>query len=152
MTLPVQLSEHLSLAEFSTDSPTARQHGIDNTLPEELLDEALRTAQMFERVRAELGSNAVHVDSGYRCLALNRELGSKDTSDHPKAMALDIKCPGFGSAYQVAKHLESIMDELGIGQLIYENTWVHISSRAPEKAINKVLTVRPGMYVVGIQL
>jgi hypothetical protein len=45
------------------------------------------------------------ISSGYRCLALNRAIGSSDTSDHIKAMAADFRAPAFGSPLEVSKAL-----------------------------------------------
>lgn len=146
MTMPEQLSDHLSLAEFTITG----QRGLDNSLPPELLSEALITAQLLERVRSSLGNKPVLVSSGYRSPAVNKAVGSGPGSDHPKAMAFDFICPGFGTAYDVAKHLAVLADHLGIGQLIYEQTWVHASTRRPSNPVNRILTMKNGNYTSGI--
>jgi zinc D-Ala-D-Ala carboxypeptidase len=150
----VKLSTHFMLSEF-TESDTARRLGIDNSLPDALLPMAMATAQMMERVRRALCYRAdaeipILVTSGYRCEALNRAIGSTGR-DHPLMLAVDFKAPVFGTPLQVCKALLPQMDALGIGQLIYEHTWVHVSSRKPEKTINRVLTLqgRAG-YAAGI--
>lgn len=33
------------------------------------------------------------------------------------------------------------LDELGIGQIINELTWVHVSTRAPLKPIHRIITI-----------
>lgn len=142
----MMLSPHLSLAEFIVTN----HRDIDNTLPHELVDTAMNTADMVERIRSMLGNKPIIVSSGYRCLELNRVIGSADTSDHLKALAVDFICPGFGTAYEVAKHLSDKVDSLGIGQLIYEQTWVHCSTRKPSKDVNRILTMRNGKYTVGV--
>ncbi|MES2910638.1 MAG: D-Ala-D-Ala carboxypeptidase family metallohydrolase [Pseudomonadota bacterium] len=144
----MNLSPHLSLAEFTMTG----HRSLDNTLPTALMPEAERTAQLLERVRSALGDKPILVTSGYRSPAVNAAVGSGPGSDHPKAAALDFHCPGFGSAYEVAKHLEPLVDQLGIGQLIYEQTWVHISTRMQAKAVNRVLTMRNGNYTPGVNL
>lgn len=141
-----QLSEHFSVAEFSTDSPKAKELGIDNSIPQELAQDALKTALMAERVRAQLSEEAGHdvpmkINSAYRSLLLNRAIGSKDTSDHLKMLAIDFVAPAFGTPLEVARALVPHMDAIGIGQVIYERGWCHISRRSPDKAVNKIITL-----------
>ena len=142
------LSAHLTVAEF-TESDTAARLGIDNSLPDELLEAAQATGAMLERVRAALGT-AMLVSSGYRCKALNHAIGSGPGSDHPKAEALDFRSPDFGKPLAICQALEPKLIELGIGQLIFEHTWVHISTRAPVNPANAVLTLAGTGYVEGI--
>jgi hypothetical protein len=143
----MNLSEHFTYAEF-THSETAQRIGVDNDIPVELLHNAQATAAMLERIRAFLGC-PMTVTSGYRCLAVNRALKSKDTSDHVHALACDFVCPPTPPLL-IAQRLAAVMDELQIGQLIYEHTWIHVGVSVPEKANNRVLTVQPWGYSTGI--
>lgn len=152
----MNLSRHFSLKEF-TNSDTAARMGINNDLPIDLLEQARKTAEMMERIRAHLGKLAdkeipIHITSGYRCLALNRAIGSKDGSDHVKAAAVDFKAPAFGNAHQTALALVPLMDELQIGQVIYEfGSWVHVSTKLPERLFNRILTADVRGYTLGIK-
>jgi len=156
-----QLSPHFSLDDFERSSK-AQSLGIDNRVPNMLLREALETAEMMERIREFLTTTAgkdvpVIVTSGYRCLPLNRAVGSSDTSDHVKMLAVDWRAPSFGTPYDVCKALSKVVDQLGIGQLIHEyprglpEAWVHTSSRKPDKPVNRVITITPKGTVVGVQ-
>jgi zinc D-Ala-D-Ala carboxypeptidase len=151
----MKLSEHFSVDEF-TQSDTAKRLGIDNSLPPELLLHATATASMLEAIRAYLSAQAgkeipVNITSGYRCEALNKAIGSANTSDHIKAYATDIKAPAFGSALTVSRALAPKMDALGIGQIIYEfGSWVHVSSRKADKTINRMITINKSGVHVGI--
>lgn len=144
----MNLSEHLTLEEF-TASDTATRLGIDNDLPLELVGAAKDTAAMLERVRVALGT-PILVSSGYRSPTLNAAIGSGPASDHPKATALDFRAPGFGTPLDICKALQPRMQELGIGQMIFEHTWVHISTRAPASPVNAVLTLAGKGYLPGI--
>ena len=147
----MKLSENFDLGEF-TASDTAARKGIDNTLPRELLPAALATAEMMERIRAVLGGKAIIITSGYRSPALNTAIGSTHTSDHPKALAVDFRCPEFGTPYEVAKHLAGKIDGLGVGQLIHEfGSWIHCSTRMPARAPNRVITISARGTELGIQ-
>lgn len=149
----MNLSLHLTADEF-TRSNTATRLGIDNDLPIELLPNAQATADMLERIRAYLSSQAaktvpILVSSGYRCRALNDAIKSTG-KDHPQARAIDFTAPAFGTPFEVCQALAPCMDALGLGQLIFEHTWVHCSTRTPDKFINRILTVRGKEYVAGI--
>lgn len=148
MNMADRLSPHLTLAEF-TESDTAARLGIDNSLPGNLLEAARTTGLMLERIRAVLGAPML-ISSGYRCSVLNKAIGSGPSSDHLKAQALDFRAPGYGTPLKICKTLLPHMTELGIGQMIYEYTWVHVSSRSPNNSANTALTLLCTGYVVGI--
>ena len=134
------MTPHFSLAEF-TASDTAARLGIDNSLPDELRDNAEQTLQMMERIRLHINA-PITITSGYRCEALNRVIGSKPGSDHTLAFAVDFKASRAGTPAQIAKSLALVIDMLNIGQLILEfGSWVHVSFCYPTKAINRIITI-----------
>ena len=145
------MTPHFSLEEF-TQSDTADRLGIDNTLPEILHDNARKTLEMMERIRFHIDA-PITITSGYRSKALNQAIGSKPTSDHTLAFAVDFKAPKAGKPYDIAKDLAGVIDVIGIGQLILEfGSWVHVSLARPDKAINRIITidktgVRAGIWI-----
>lgn len=150
----MKLSPHFTLDEF-TASDTAIRRGIDNTLPDSLLPAAYNTAALMESIRGYLGTLArrdvpISISSGYRCLMLNRVIGSRDTSDHVQALACDFRAPAYGTAFAVAKALVPVFDSLRIGQLIFEGSWIHVSTKTPDKMINRILTIHGNDVQVGI--
>lgn len=68
-------------------SATALKHGIANRLPDELIVNAGRVAQILECVQGLVGGIAV--SSWFRCPDLNLAVGSKPTSMHLEALAAD---------------------------------------------------------------
>lgn len=152
----MNLSTHFTLAEF-TDSDTALRCGIDNSLPSELMGNAIATCLLLERIRDYLSEKAgkdipIIISSGYRCPALNMAVHSSSTSDHPKAYAADIKAPAFGTPYQVCMALKDTVDLLGIGQLLYEfGGWLHVSQKMVADQKNRVLTIDSKGIQQGIQ-
>jgi hypothetical protein len=145
------MTPHFTLAEF-TASDTAARKGIDNSLPDELREAAKQTLEMMERIRFHIDA-PITITSGYRCEALNRAVGSKPGSDHTLAYAVDFKAPKAGSPFQIAASLAPVIKIIGIGQLILEfGTWVHVSTRIPDKVINRVITIdktgtRAGIWI-----
>lgn len=148
----MKLSPHFTLAEL-TASNKARQLGIDNMPPQELVPRLVLVAEMLERIRATLDV-PVTVTSGYRCPPLNRAVGGVTSSDHTQGHAADFVAPRFGSASDVARLLAPLVSTLGIGQIILEGVkgkqWVHVSTHMPERAINRVLTITDAGVVPGI--
>lgn len=149
----MQLSPHFSLAEL-TASAKARELSIDNTPPDDLIPRLVLVAEMLERIRATVDA-PITVTSGYRGPTLNRAVGGVTSSDHTQGHAADIVCPQFGSAHALAKQLAPLVSVLGIGQLILEGVkgkqWVHVSTRTPERAANRVITITDAGVQVGIQ-
>ena len=148
----MMLTPHFSLAEF-TASQAAERNGFDNDLPAELLSNARATAEMLERIRKFLSDKLglVHgapilITSGYRSVAVNRSVGSKDTSAHVRALAADWHCPVAGRPTEICRLLAPHVDALGIGQLINEfpsksGGWVHVQVPHPVKIVNRVITI-----------
>lgn len=121
----MNLSPHFTLAEFMV-SDTAARKGIDNTPPDSVLPALRKTAQGLEAVRVRLGMAPITITSGYRCLALNRTIGSKDTSQHITGQASDFICPRFGTPREIVAALRD--SGVTFDQLILEfDRWVHIS-------------------------
>tara|TARA_R110000868_G_scaffold338308_2_gene599050 strand:- start:1997 stop:2437 length:441 start_codon:yes stop_codon:yes gene_type:complete len=145
------MTPHFSLQEF-TQSDTAARLNIDNRIPDELRENALKTLEMMERIRYHIDA-PISITSGYRCEALNKAIGSKPTSDHTLAFAVDFKAPRAGTPFEIAKDLASVVDVLGIGQIILEfGSWCHCSIARPEKTINRIITidktgVRAGIWI-----
>ena len=149
----MQLTQHFTLAEL-TKSSTAERLELDNTPPPEVLPALTRTAEMLERIRSTLGVR-VTVTSGYRAWAVNKAVGGVTTSDHAQGRAADIVAPRYGTPLQIARALAPLVDVLGIGQLIYERfgstSWVHVSTRVPDKRVNRVITITSAGTQLGVQ-
>lgn len=140
----MQLSEHFSVSEFEK-SETAVRKGIDNSIPDELMSNAYKTATLMEKVRDLLG-HPITVNSCYRSPRVNKAVGGSTTSEHMQALACDFVCPEFGTPNDIC---HAIMDsDIDYGQLIEEGTWVHISVKGRHE--NENLTMRNGRYTEGI--
>tara|TARA_R100000995_G_scaffold33319_1_gene14989 strand:- start:939 stop:1394 length:456 start_codon:yes stop_codon:yes gene_type:complete len=126
----MRLSKHFTLQELIKSS-TAERRGIKN-VPERAEIESLRLVcdNILEPVRQHF-EVPMAPSSGYRCLELNRAIGSGDTSQHVKGQAVDFEIPGL--ANQVLANW--IMENVDYDQLILEfyrqedpnSGWVHCS-------------------------
>lgn len=143
-----QLTGHFSKAEACTTST-----GLANVPTVAELERIQNTAENMEIVRAILGRRPIKVSSWFRSEAVNTRVGGSKTSEHRLGAAVDFTCPSFGSPYEVAKTLASYSSILNYNQLIYEQTWVHISF-PPDGQLGKRenLTMKHGSYSKGINL
>jgi zinc D-Ala-D-Ala carboxypeptidase len=149
----MQLSEHFSRKEFEA-SATAAARGINNVMPDRIVPAAKAWClNIGEPVRAHF-RRPVRLNSGYRCAALNRAVGSSSTSQHGKGEAADIEIEGV-SNYDLA---DWIRRNLQFDQLILEayragepsSGWVHVSwtTRQMRRA---VLTMNLGSHGAAYQ-
>ena len=131
----IKASPHFSIEEL-TFSETAARKGIDNTPPQEVLDNLLITAWSMENVRELLDSNPIHISSGYRCLELNTLLGSKPTSAHIRGLAVDFTCEKFGDPHDIVDAI--FRSDILYDQIILEfDKWVHLAFPENGKSARK---------------
>lgn len=133
----IEFPEQFTLREL-TRSDTAKRLNLDNQPKGEALKNLRKTAWAMVEVREKLQRPKayeweldevfpIYVSSGYRSPELNKHIpGSSNTSAHTLGWAVDFKCPGFGTPYEVAAKIAA--SGIKFDQLIYEyGAWVHIS-------------------------
>ena len=150
-----KLSPHFWLSEL-VKSETAERLEIDNWPTEERVIQNLRlvATRILEPVRMHYGI-PFSPNSGYRCLELNQELRSKDTSQHVQGEAVDFELPGIDN-FALASWCEKNLD---FDQLILEfytpgyprSGWVHGSYFNPVNNRHSVLTISKGKVHSGLK-
>lgn len=137
-----QITLDFSLPEF-TYSQYAERHNINNTPSHQELVNILNiTAPKTQKIRDLLGKPML-ITSGYRCYSLNRAVGGSPTSDHMSGLAIDFIAPKFGTPKEIAQFLQKHAQNLGINQLIYEGTWVHVGfAGVGQKPKGEILTAK----------
>ena len=141
-----QLSPHFSLSEMVLSTQAARM-GIDNNPLPEVVERLRNTAMQLEKVRLLLNSNAIMINSGYRCPKLEYVLcrdayqgwckrqGVDETPDswqnylrnksHPRGEAVDFTTT-YGDPYHVVRVIRD--SKIEFDQCIWEfGSWTHIS-------------------------
>ncbi len=118
-----QLTPHFTLEEL-IHSDDAIKDGIDNTAPADVVEHLSVLATGLELVRTLLG-NPLHINSGYRCPALNRIEHGVPDSAHLSGYAADFVCPQVGIPLELVHKIQT--SDIKFDQLIQEGTWVHIS-------------------------
>jgi len=129
-----QLSEHFSVEELThTDhreldnTPTTTEKCIIDG--KEVLVNAVanlpRLAGFLEQVKTLVGGKPVMVNSAFRSEAVNTSVGSKNTSDHRRGCAADIRVAGM-TPDEVTRAI--IASDLPYQQVIREfDRWTHVS-------------------------
>ena len=133
---------YFSFSEL-TFSSKARELHIDNTpFSYEVADNlANLTENLLDPIRDAWGK-PLHVNSGYRCPALNKAVGGKPTSQHLKGEAADITA---GSKAENKRLFEMIKESgLVYDQLIneYNYSWIHISLKRDGENRKQIVVVK----------
>ena len=120
----MRLTPNFTLEELEF-SETATRLGINNKVPEQLMDNIMILAKGLQDVRKLLGT-PLYISSGYRCIELNNILKSKPTSAHVKGLAADFRPSGN---HNIDSAIAAIVDsDIPFMQIIKEyDCWVHIS-------------------------
>ena len=118
----MKISKNFTLEEF-TESDLAKRLNIDNKFEkEEYKDNIIKlVTYVLQPLRNEL-KEPIHINSGYRCKELNKEVRGRYNSQHMQGMAADI----------VTSNLENTMESLMNGnykfdQLIRYRNFIHVS-------------------------
>ena len=146
----MKLSANFTLSELCK-SETAARKGIDNTPPEEVVNNLSTLVNMvLQKVRDKLG--VVMVTSGYRSPELNKAIGGSATSYHCKGLAADFEVVGFDN-----KELAQwVQQNLVFKQLILEfyeeghpnSGWVHCSFEEGNNKCEVLRAVKDGKKTV----
>ena len=125
-------------------SDTANKLGIDNTpTSTEVVNNIIELMEVLDGIREEwtiicdnngLGSPVIIVNSGYRCMALNKAVGGSKTSSHTIGSAVDI-VPKNGRNKDFLEFLDMYLmfHDIPFDELINEKpmngvpSWVHFS-------------------------
>ena len=118
------VSRNFSYSEFEA-SDTAKRLGIVNAITAVEVREAVRelVLTVLQPLRDDWGL-PLHVNSGYRCPALNKAVGGVATSQHVKGEAADIKADNPITLAQLAYDMHLPYD-----QMIIYPTFVHFSHK-----------------------
>lgn len=109
------------------NSNTAKSKGIDNTPTWGIVLNLLELVQNVLDPIREAYKKPIIVNSGYRCIELNRAVGSKDNSQHVLGLAADITVGSKEANKQLFEFIQNNIDTWD--QLIDECNyqWIHIS-------------------------
>lgn len=129
-----QLTEHFSLEELThTDhreldnTPTTAEKCIidGKEVMVNAYENLPRLAKFLEDLKVVLGNKPIIVNSAFRSEAVNTAVGSKNTSDHRRGCAADIRVPSM-TPDEVTRAI--IASDLPYQQVIREfDRWTHVA-------------------------
>lgn len=144
--MPTALSAHFTLEELIA----TQQRGLDNTPSPEVIDNLrLLASDTLESVRNIVGP--MHINSGYRSVAVNQAVGGQPTSQHCQGLAADFITTMF-SLQEVARRI--LAQKITFDQLIAEwwtpngGGWLHIS-HAPVGRLARMEALMVGKWTEG---
>lgn len=130
----MNLSEHFTFEELThTDhreldnTPTEHEKCIidGKEVTVNAVANLTRLANFLEQLKTVLGGKPIMVNSAFRSEAVNGAVGSKNTSDHRRGCAADIRVPGM-TPDEVVRAV--IASDLPYQQVIREfDRWTHIA-------------------------
>ena len=131
------ISKDFSYREFEY-SETANKHNILNIIDTVDKRDAVKALveEVLQPLRDKWGA-PLHINSGYRCVALNKLVGGQPTSQHMKGEACDVKTGNEEQSFKLA----SLAKQLGLNfdQMILYPTFVHFSHRLKGEQRKQIL-------------
>lgn len=127
----MNIGKYLKLSDL-TFSQTASNHGVENSPSPTQVDALTNVVKfVYDPLCDHLGG--VHVNSGFRSVAVNKLIGGSATSQHCKGEALDLSFNGVKTVNTNSTIFYYILHNLEFDQLIWEfgtskePQWVHVS-------------------------
>lgn len=128
--LDLYLTPHFHLSEF-TRSATADRLGIDNTpSSDDVIHIMALCAYTLEPLRV-WWAQPIHINSGFRCRALNKAVGGVSSSQHLIGEAADIRVKDQEEACRMVEVLKKYctFDQAIIEHDKNGNVWLHVSCK-----------------------
>lgn len=126
-------TDHRELENKPTSQEKCIVDGKETTV--DALANLVRLAKFLEDLKVVLGGKPIMVNSAFRSEAVNTAVGSKNTSDHRRGCAADIRVPGM-TPDEVVRAI--IASDLEYAQVIREfDRWTHIAIPTHEGDVAK---------------
>tara|TARA_R110000868_G_scaffold140631_8_gene356453 strand:- start:838 stop:1341 length:504 start_codon:yes stop_codon:yes gene_type:complete len=143
--------ENINQKNFSYKEFFFSQTAIDNNIDNQaelfkdiqykaLILNGVHLATTLQQIRDVMNANAelkeivkndeiiININSGYRCPELNKLVGSRPTSQHPKFQAADFRINGITDLQQLKRiALWLKKQKVPVDQCLVEKTWIHLS-------------------------
>ena len=128
------VSKNFNYREFERSEVAERKH-ITNVITTVAVRDSIKALvdNVLQPLREDL-KEPMTINSGYRCPALNKEVGGVPTSQHTKGEAADVACSQTSKLAQLAYDLGLPYD-----QMIIYPTFVHFSHKLEGEQRGQIL-------------
>jgi hypothetical protein len=146
MTIPTdprfKVSQNFRYGELIRSQTATRKNIINIPGPEEYASLVSLCKNVMEPVRGIYGVGLI-ISSGFRCLELNKAIGSWDGSQHIQGEAIDFEPMGNVSLHELWRRI--VLSDIPFDQCILEfppTGWIHISHKKDEHQQGKITIAR----------
>ena len=128
------ISRNFSFAEFTKSDTATRLHIINEITTWEVRDNIIALVENVLQPLRDAWGGPLFINSGYRCLDLNKAVGGVPTSQHVIGCAADVGCSDPTALARLAKRMK-----LDYDQCILYDSFVHFSYRKDGGNRNEIL-------------
>lgn len=133
----LQMTDHFTYDELTATSVSPELQEENRKAGTTYLANLLAVANELEKVRAFFGA-PVHINSAFRCAALNKAVGGSPTSQHTTGEAADFVVAGYADPKGMRFVFDWCRNHLSFSQLIFEHPprktpWIHLGLPHPDK-------------------
>ncbi|QFT87978.1 Zinc D-Ala-D-Ala carboxypeptidase precursor [Bacillus sp. THAF10] len=115
-------TKHFSYSEFY--SKDGSQFNGGNVSAATVKENVRRTMYKLEAVRVKLGNRAININSGFRSISHNRNVGGTSNSQHTYGIAADISVSGVSN-----NTVQNAAKSSGFSGIYSEGSFTHMDSR-----------------------
>ena len=117
-----RISKNFRFSEFTKSDVASRYHITNAITSWEVRDNIIALVENILQPLRDAWEKPLFINSGYRCLELNKKVGGVPTSQHVLGQAADVGCSDPLALARLAKKMKLPYDQIGVYQ-----TFVHFS-------------------------
>ena len=123
-----RISRHFRFSEFTKSDVASRYHITNAITSWEIRDNIIALVENILQPLREAWEAPLFINSGYRCLELNKKVGGVPTSQHVLGQAADVGCSDPLALARLAKKMRLPFDQMGVYA-----SFVHLSYKMDGK-------------------
>lgn len=117
-----RISRNFRFSEFTKSDVASRYHITNAITSWEVRDNIIALVENVLQPLRDAWEKPLFINSGYRCLELNKKVGGVPTSQHVLGQAADVGCSDPLALARLAKKMRLPFDQMGVYP-----TFVHFS-------------------------
>ena len=117
-----KISKNFTWKEFTKSDVASRYHITNAITSWEVRDNIIALVENVLQPLRDAWEKPLFINSGYRCLELNKKVGGVPTSQHVLGQAADVGCSDPIALARLAKKMKLPYDQMGVYA-----TFVHFS-------------------------